>query len=64
MATPALAPPDIPVEAPDAVGDEEVAESVGVALDDAATRFTSWLVSAVVWEAEVRKEDGAWVVSA
>ena len=60
IATPALAPPDIPDEAI-AVGDEEAAGSA-VALDVAAKRFASWLVSALV-EAEVVKDDGAWVVS-
>jgi hypothetical protein len=63
IATPALAPPDIPDETPVAVGDEEAAESVEVAVDVAARRFTSWLLSAVVEEAEVMKEDGTCVVS-
>jgi hypothetical protein len=63
IATPALAPPDIPDETLVAVGDEEAAESVEVALGVAARRFTSWLLSAVVEEAEVTNEDGLWVVS-
>jgi hypothetical protein len=63
IATPALAPPDIPDETLVAVGDEEAAESVDVALGVAARRFTSWLLSAVVEEAEVTNEDGLWVVS-
>jgi hypothetical protein len=48
IATPALAPPDIPDEAAAAVADEEAPESVADALEVAARRFTSWLLSAVV----------------
>src|SRR4051794_11468470 len=59
MATPALAPPDMPaevVELPMAVEEAEAAESVADPVEVAARRsLTSWLVSAV-GDAEVTKE--------